>query len=150
MDFAALIPQGCIIEKLKGRDKLSVFEEMVTHLSAQGAIPPGKVTDALAGILEREAQMTTAIGYGICLPHVGVRGMKGLAAALGRCATPMVCDSLDSQPVRLFILLIYEEGKATEHLQNLAAIAKFFNRPGVLDKIMAARGAAEIYEVLKS
>jgi len=150
MDLTDLIPQDSILPSLRGRDKASIVAEMAGFLIQQGKLPSDQLQEAIAGILAREKQLSTFIGLGLCIPHAGIPSMHGLAVALARVPEGVDWDSPDGAPGRLFILLIYEEGEATLHLKNLAALAKFFSRPGVIEKILAAPGEAEIYQLLKN
>lgn len=150
MDLTDLIPQDSILPSLQGRDQASIVSEMALFLVKQGKLPADHLDSAIAGVLTREKQLSTSIGMGLCIPHAGIPDMRGLAVALGRAPSGVAWGSPEEEPGKLFILLIYEEGQATQHLKNLAAIAKFFSRAGVIDKILTAPGQTEIYQLLKN
>ena len=150
MDLTELIPQDCILPTLKGNNKNSIVAEMAAFLVKRGRLSPDQLESAVTGIIAREHQLSTSVGLGLCIPHAGIPKMKGLAVALARVPEGIDWESSDGLPGTLLIMLIYEEGEATLHLKNLAAIAKFFSRPGVIEKILTAPGESEIYQLLKN
>lgn len=149
MDLTELIPQDSILPNLQGRDKASIVAELAKFLVKQGKLPADQLQNSLTGVMAREEQLSTAIGMGLCIPHAGITGVEGLSVALGRVPEGVDWASLDGEPGKLFILLIYPEDQANLHLKNLAALAKFFSRAGVIDQVLAAQGETEIYQLLK-
>jgi mannitol/fructose-specific phosphotransferase system IIA component (Ntr-type) len=94
--------------------------------------------------------MTTAMGGGFAIPHATIPKLKQLATLFARCPAGVDCQAMDGKPVKLFFLILVPADQAQVHLQTLAAVAKFFNRRGIKNKILEAKEAAEILQLFQS
>ena len=61
----------------------------------------------LAELLDRERQMTTYLGNGVCLPHARVKMKRPYMIAVGRCPDGLVYDGQkEYQEIRFIFLLL--------------------------------------------
>lgn len=76
-------------------------------------------------VLDREAEVSTAIGFGIAIPHGKTEFVKDTSIAFGRSETGIEWKGFDSDPVNIVILLaVPEEAKGDQHLQIIASISR--------------------------
>ena len=146
MKLSEIITPERIIPELKAKDKASVLEELA-EVVCRGE--PGVDKDALVKVLlERERLGSTGIGDGVAIPHGKLGGVTQPIISFGRSKTGLDFDSMDTQPVHLFFLLVAPENSAGAHLKVLAKIAKMLKNSGFRKKLMEAEGRQELYEVI--
>ena len=131
---------------LSADGKQAAIEELIGVLAANGqVVDADRVRQA---VLEREATRTTGIGDGLAIPHGKTDGVRDLAMALGRTATPIDFQSVDGKPVSLIWLLTSPPEKTGPHITALARISKIMSNAAVRRRIVAAKTAQEIYDVV--
>lgn len=85
-----------------------------------------KVTDAtqyIEGVLEREKEFATGIGYGIAIPHCQEECVKEAAFTLVKLNKAIEWGSLDDQPVNYIIMLAAPKSADNIHLKMLSTLA---------------------------
>lgn len=100
-------------------------------------------------VLDREATGTTGLGGAVALPHGKTSAVDRsiLLMALSRRGVPF--DSLDGAPVKVFVLLLSpKDGEGREHLQLLAGLGRLLNSRSVVEDILAADDADEVFGLL--
>jgi len=99
---------GLFFAGLEVAAKTDLFTTLVAALVAQGVAVHG---DALLRLLlEREAMGTTALGWGIALPHVRSHVVDRTALAFARLRTPLDLGAADGAPVTAALLLVAPYG----------------------------------------
>lgn len=106
--------------------------------------------DVLRAVREREAVLSTGIGYGVAIPHGKSPNVRELCLAAGRARVPVDFDALDGQPVRLFFLLVGPESAAGPHIKALSRISRLVRREEVRARLLAARNAEEFHRALRN
>lgn len=97
--------------------------------------------DVLRAVQDREAVLSTGIGYGVAIPHGKSPNVKELCLAAGRARVPVEFDALDGQPVSLFFLLVGPESAAGPHIKALSRISRVVRRDDVRSRLIAAPDA---------
>ncbi|MCG0239314.1 MAG: PTS sugar transporter subunit IIA [Firmicutes bacterium] len=126
-------------------------EEAMAEL-ADLLVRAGVVTDRqayLEAVRAREAQGTTAVGFGIAIPHGKSPAVARAGVAFGRSARGIDWPSLDNQPVRLVFLLAAPEAGDNLHLKMLSHLARMLMRPEVRERLLAATKAEEALAALE-
>lgn len=76
-------------------------------------------------VLDRESEVSTAIGFGIAIPHGKTKHVKETTVAFGRSNKGVEWEGFDDEPVKIIILLaVPEEAKGDQHLQIIASISR--------------------------
>lgn len=143
--FSQLLSPDSVLYDLEVTSKKRVFEQVGIQFENTLGIARSVVFDSL---FARERLGSTGLGQGIAIPHGRVKGLKQAAAAFVRLKTPLPFDALDGQPVRLLFFLLVPQQATEEHLQILSEIAQMFSDRPFRDKLMAASGATETFELL--
>ena len=73
--------------------------------------------------MQREKLGTTAVGYGVAIPHGKLPKLEKLFGFFARLERPIDFEAMDGQPVDLIFLLLAPEGAGADHLKALARIA---------------------------
>jgi DNA integrity scanning protein DisA with diadenylate cyclase activity/mannitol/fructose-specific phosphotransferase system IIA component (Ntr-type) len=102
----------------------------------------------LKGLLRREDTMTTYLGLGVALPHVRAKMGRRYLLAVGRSHYGIRYDgAMESEPVRLVILLIAEE-KTRDYLQVLASLARLLKEQDFVESLVQAPDLGVLYDRL--
>ncbi len=127
-------------------DKIAAIEELIDLLEANGEIKDlARVRQA---VLEREATRSTGIGDGLAIPHGKTDGVNHLVMAIGRAREPIEFGSVDGKPAVLIWLLSSPTDKTGPHITALGRVSKIMSSPGVRKRLLAAKNARELYDVI--
>ena len=146
MKLSDIITRDSVIPDLRARDKTGVLRELA---EAVCNVEPSINKDALVKVLEeREKLGSTGIGDGVAIPHGKLSGITKPYMSFGRSKRGVDFDSMDTQPVYLFFLLLAPENSAGAHLKVLAKIAKMLKNTSFRKKLLEAKGRDEIYDII--
>ncbi len=119
--------------------------EKIALLLEDSDISPQTIVNKL---LAREELGSTALGYGIALPHARMQGIQAPRAVFIRLAQSVDFDAPDEEPVDIIFAMLVPAGANEEYLRLLAALAKMFNDPDIRDQLRSASTQEEIYSIL--
>ena len=145
MRLSELLTPTRIRVPLHATDKEGVLRELVDLLVAGNGAQSSEV---LGAILERERQFPTGIGYGVAVPHGKTPALSSLAVVAGTTPAPVLYETIDGQPVRLFFLLAGPESAAGAHVKALSRISRLVRREPVRCQLLGARTPDEFYRVV--
>jgi PTS system fructose-specific IIA component len=130
---------------LRNRDKRSVLRELV-GLVATG---PALEEEVLQAVIAREAILSTAIGYGVAVPHGWCDSLPELRLAAANSPEPILFDALDGRPVRLFFLIAGPESMAGAHLKVLSRVVRLVRREPIRHRLADARDPEEFHRYIR-
>jgi len=119
MKLKDFIVTEAISPSLQSTDRDGAVRELVTALSAAGAVPADAVDEIVAAVIKREQNGSTGFGKGVAVPHVKHPKVKTMAGAVGRSAAGIDFAALDHQPVYTIFLLLSPENQPQQHLQAM-------------------------------
>jgi len=147
MILSQLLNPEAVSVELAATTKKDVIVELVELLEKAHAAP--SEGEILAGVLKREAMMSTGIGNGIAIPHGKSRVVDHLIAACGVSRSGVDFDAVDRQPATLFILLVSPENVGGSHVKVLANISRLLKEDKVRDALKSAATAADFLQQLR-
>ena len=145
MLLSQLVTPRRILVPIEAQDKAAALRELVEVLTRDCG---GDFHDFLKAVEDREAVLSTGIGYGVAVPHGKCPAAERLTVAAGASAHPISFGAVDGQPVRLFFLLVGPEQAAGDQVRALSRISRLVRREPLRDQLVAARDAAEFHRVL--
>jgi PTS system nitrogen regulatory IIA component len=145
MLLTELLTPDRIVVPLAATDKPGVIAELTRHLVDRSG---GSFDDVLAAVLEREAVLSTGIGFGVAIPHARSSGVRDLTVVGGRTGAGVVYDGIDGEPVRLFFMIVGPEESAGTHVKILSRIARLVRLDAVRRELTEARTPDEFHHVL--
>jgi fructose-specific phosphotransferase system IIA component len=148
MKFSETISPTQIILDLKATDRWTAIEEVVNYLVQTHEELRNQREAILEAIKHREENMSTAIGFGVAIPHTCTSAIRSVVTVLARSSNGIDYDSLDAQPVKLIVLLLTPTGQTQEHLKTLANISRFMNNRDFREQAEHAKTAEEIYQLI--
>ena len=148
MRTSDFVVREAIIPDLKARDKEGVIREMVESLRATGHLKAGAEESIVQAILKRERLGSTGIGRGVAIPHTKHESVERLIGAVAVSKEGVPFESLDGEPVHIFIMLISPQDRPSEHLRALENVSKCLRDDGFCRFLRQAKTREEIWELL--
>lgn len=144
--LARLLRADLVLPHLRPGRKAEVLAQLVAPLSQAGLIPDAEFF--LAKLLEREEMVSTAVGFGLAVPHLrhpGESPAQEPCLVIGRLSEGLDFQAVDGQPTYLFCLVCAPS--EVVHLRLLARLANMARDRHFLREVLAARDAAQILGV---
>jgi PTS system nitrogen regulatory IIA component len=139
--IAPLVTPDTTLLDLSFSSKKKLFEHAGELFARTHALKAG---DVFSSLFERERLGSTALGYGIAIPHGRIKGLKDACGAFYRLKTPLEFDAPDNQPVSLCFVLLVPKDANERHLQILGELAQLFGDDAMRARLLAAADAAEL------
>jgi PTS system nitrogen regulatory IIA component len=143
----SLVASRLVFPELRARTMEEALTEISRRLAAAGVIADAE--DLARRLQERERLGSTGLGAGIAIPHCKLRELRDVVLAVAMSAPGVDFHSSDGIPVSLIFLILSPADMPALHLQALARISRAIRRPGVADRLRAARSAEEIAGALE-
>ena len=145
MLLTELLSPDRVVVPLTARDKAGVIAELTRHLVDHSG---GGFDEVLDAVEEREAVLSTGIGFGVAIPHARSSAVRELSMVCGLSPEPIPFDSIDGEPVRLFFLIVGPESSAGQHVKLLSRIARLVRRDNLRQQLCEAGTPQEFYAAL--
>ncbi|RHX95871.1 PTS sugar transporter subunit IIA [Leptospira yasudae] len=139
-----LLHPETVIFNLESGTKEEVISKLLQKAVDTHQIESENKEEILESLLAREKSMSTGIGSGVAIPHCSVNLVDELKCVMGLNPQGIDFDSIDHQPVHIFILLIVPKTKFQEHIKTLAQIAKALNVKEDREKLIRSGSFEEI------
>jgi PTS system fructose-specific IIA component/PTS system nitrogen regulatory IIA component len=148
MRMSSFVIQEAIVPSLSGTTREGVIRELVAGLGRAGYFDEAEADDVVQAVLRREQLGSTGIGRGIAIPHAKHDGVDGLIGTLGVSHQGVPFDSIDGEPVSIFVLLISPQDRPGDHLRALENVVRTLRDDALVEKLRSARTAEEIWKLL--
>ena len=125
--FEKSLEEGAYLLDLEAQDIGSIFHQTLDHLIARGRVPAESREAVEAALLEREAQVSTAIGHAVAVPHAYLDALSEPHIVFVRLARPINLGAPDGIATRFLFVLLGPTGRASEHLDTLTNIARLMS-----------------------
>jgi fructose-specific phosphotransferase system IIA component len=131
-----LLQKNSILIDLQAKDKNEIITQMAHYLASINNLPDA---DSIARkILEREAEMSTGIGFGIAIPHARVDKTDRVYMIAARSVKGIDFSAIDEQPVHLVFMIISPLNTSAEHTQILSALSRIMSYEDMRRKLLTA------------
>src|SRR5262249_2758777 len=124
MLMSDFVVRDAIVSDLKAGTKEGVIREMVESLRAAGYFKGGELDDVVKAVLKREMLGSTGIGRGVAIPHTKHTTVDRLVGTVALSHAGVAFDSLDGEPVYIFVLLVSPQDKPGDHLRALENVSR--------------------------
>ena len=136
-----------VLTGLEAGDRQGVIDALAAHLTGAGVVSDhGGVSRAL---LAREKSHTTAMGHGMALPHATIPGLAGPVLMVALASEAIQFGPAETDPVRIFFVLLSPPGREGEHIKLLARICRLMRHPGFVDDLTSATDGAQAVSVIR-
>lgn len=148
MNLKKCLSKDTISLHLQSETKEDVLEELVDLLVSGGQVKNREAV--LKAIQEREQKMSTGMQNGIAIPHAKTDKLDQLVAAVGIKPEGIDFNSLDGNPSTIFVMTLSPSKRAGPHIQFLAEVSRLLTDPGNRQRILEAKSADEVIQILCS
>ena len=139
-----LLAQTTLLEQQPLSGRKTLFELIGKLVSEQH--PDIKAQHVAQAIQAREKLGSTAIGFGVAIPHARLPGLEQPVAVLIHLKSPIFYDDDDQESVDLIFSLLVPEDATEQHLQLLASIAKRLSETKYRDALRAATSSQQLFD----
>ena len=148
MRMSDFVVRDAIVPDLHAATKEAVIRGMVQSLHAAGYFRDSDIEDIIRAILKRELLGSTGIGRGVAIPHTKHAGVNRLLGTIAVSHTGVPFESLDGEPVFIFVLLISPQDKPGDHLRALENVSRCLRDDNFVRALRAATTREEISALL--
>lgn len=134
-----------IMLPLDGETLRETLDLMLERLEARGFVRDANAIRRL--LADTRMRDVVALGPDVVLPHFRTDAVTELTMAIGVSSRPIrVAEAPGLQP-RVVILILAPREAATLYLQTVSTITRMVEKEGVVERIIAAKSAAEILDI---
>jgi fructose-specific phosphotransferase system IIA component len=126
-------------------------EAIIDHLAGL-AFTEGRITDIETykkAVLHRETEYSTAMGFGIAIPHGKTSAVKEPFLCFAK-VNSVDWNALDGKPVDLVFMIGVPEEGGTTHLKILASISRKLMKQEFRDGLRSVESPAALIEFLQN
>jgi PTS system fructose-specific IIA component/PTS system nitrogen regulatory IIA component len=121
---------------------------MVGSLAAAGSIKAAETEDIVRAILKRELLGSTGIGRGVAIPHTKHSSVERLIGTVALSRPGVSFESLDGEPVHVFVLLISPQDRPGDHLRALENVSRSLRDDSFVRSLRQATTREGIWDLL--
>jgi PTS system fructose-specific IIA component/PTS system nitrogen regulatory IIA component len=133
---------------LQAATKEEVIREMVESLRAAGYFKGNDPEEVFKAIMKRELLGSTGIGRGVAIPHTKHTCVDRLVGTVGISLSGVPFDSLDGDPVHVFVLLTSPHDRPTDHLRALENVSRTLRDDHFVSALRNATSKEDIWNLL--
>jgi mannitol/fructose-specific phosphotransferase system IIA component (Ntr-type) len=115
---------GWFLLDLEESDMASIVHRALDVVVARGVLPAERRDEVEALLLEREQQVSTAIGNAVAVPHTYLDAFSEPVILFARLSRPVNLGAPDRVRTRFVFMLLGPSGAEIQHLDTLASIAR--------------------------
>ena len=148
MRMSDFVVREAIIPALTASSKEGVIRAMVESLRAAGQFRGADTEDIIRAILKRELLGSTGIGRGVAIPHTKHNSAEKLVGTVALAPGGVAFESLDGEPVYIFVLLISPQDRPGDHLRALENVSRCLRDDAFVRSLRNAKSREEISALL--
>ena len=149
MAMTDFVVREAIVPSLTATTKEAVIREIVDSLRSTGYVGADVAEDIVKAILKREQLGSTGIGRGIAIPHTKHASVDRLTGAVALSPGGVAFESIDGEPVYVFVLLVSPQDRPGDHLRALENVVRSMRDDGFVRKLREADGRDSVWALLE-
>ena len=148
MRMTDFVVREAIIPELTATNKEGVIREMIAGLGAANYFKNSDTEDIVKAVLKRELLGSTGIGRGVAIPHTKHASVERLVGNVAISRPGVSFDSLDGEPVHVFVLLISPQDRPGDHLRALENVSRSLRDDGFVRSLRQSTNRDAIWDLL--
>jgi nitrogen PTS system EIIA component len=149
MRMRDFVVREAINPELSAGSKDAVIREMVESLRLANSLKgPEQAEDIVKAILKRELLGSTGIGRNVAIPHAKHPSIDRLVGALAISKVGVNFDSLDGEPVFVFVMLISPQDRPGDHLRALENVSRSLRDDSFVKALRQAQTREDLWNLL--
>ncbi len=150
MRMSDFVVKESIAADLASSTKEGVIREMVENLRQAGYFKGSDSEDVVKEILRRELLGSTGIGRGVAIPHAKHAGVDRLIGTVAMSQPGVAFESLDGEPVHVFVMLISPKDRPGDHLRALENVSRNLRDDAFVRSLRQAASKDVIWGLLEN
>ena len=148
MRMSHFVSKDAIVPNLAASTREGAIREMVASLHAAGQFLGADTEDVVKAVLRREQLGSTGIGRNIAIPHSRHASVGQLVGTVGLSKAGVPFDSIDGEPVHVFVMLISPQDRPGDHLRALENVVQALRDDGFVKALRACDTAEQVWELV--
>jgi len=148
MRFENLITSKLIDINLKVANRNGAIENLTSLMVKSGVV--SSASDFIEDVYEREALTTTAIGFGVAIPHARSSSVIEPAVAIGRSVGFSWDQELDTPIKLVFLVAVPSKVESPEYMGILASIARMLVHEEFRKSLIDAKDMDEFMSIISN
>jgi len=148
MRMTDFVVREAIVPELTATSNEGVIREMIGSLAGAGYFKGTETEDIVKAVLKRELLGSTGIGRGVAIPHTKHNSVEKLIGTVALSRPGVTFDSLDGEPVHVFVLLISPQDRPGDHLRALENVSRSLRDDGFVRSLRQATTREAIWDLL--
>lgn len=145
MELTELVTREAVFASLKASGKKQVLQEIANRARDAYGLTARRVFE---GLIAREKLGSTAMGYGVAIPHARIEGLDRIVGVFARLERPVDFEAADGEAVDLVFALLAPEEAGADHLRALARVSRFLRDAETRAKLRQTERADALYALL--
>ncbi|OVE74205.1 hypothetical protein BVX94_01170 [bacterium B17] len=138
-----------ILVGLEAGDKWDAIKQLVVFLAKTHRTSHVDVEDLYKTVVEREKDISTAIGKGVAIPHGRIEHGPAIQGVLGISHEGIDFDSPDDEPVHIMALIVTPDAHEDKHLSVMAGLSAMVSDELIRTRLKAAINANDAWEIIE-
>ena len=152
MKLSSYLNPKCVYFDLEGDTKEDIIIQMVNKTAQHDKTFNDSKELIEKSILQRESEVSTAMGGGIAIPHARIDGYDDILLSIGILKEPIECEMADMRSkdmVTIFFMITAETLKSKVILKIMSSITKIaLKEKDLLEQLINAKNSHEIFKLL--
>ncbi|MCE9531659.1 MAG: PTS sugar transporter subunit IIA [Planctomycetes bacterium] len=148
MRMSNFVVRDAIIPTLTASTKEGVIRELVKSLQSAGYFRDTDIEDIVKSVLRREQLGSTGIGRNIAIPHSKHASVDRLIGTLAISQSGVPFDSIDGEPVYVFVLLVSPQDRPGDHLRALENVVRTMKDDAFVKSLRQATTREQIWHLI--
>lgn len=148
MRMSDFVVREAISTGLAATTKEGVIREMVENLRRAGYFKTSEPEDIVKAIVKRELLGSTGIGRGVAIPHAKHASVDRLVGAVAISKSGVAFDSLDGEPVHVFVMLVSPNDRPGDHLRALENVSRCLRDDAFVKALRNAPEQGAVWDLL--
>ena len=145
MELTELVRRDAVLPALKATNKKQALQEIANRARDAYGLTARRVFE---GLIAREKLGSTAMGYGVAIPHARIEGLGRITGIFARLQRPIDFEAADGEAVDLIFALLAPEEAGADHLRALARVSRFLRDADTRAKLRETDRAEALYALL--
>jgi mannitol/fructose-specific phosphotransferase system IIA component (Ntr-type) len=142
------VVRDAIIPALAATTRDEVIREMVLALHIAAPFETENVEEVVKAVIRRETLGSTGIGRNIAIPHTRHATVSRLSGTVAVTRNAVPFDSIDNEPVNIFVLLVSPQDQPGPHLRALESVVQTMRDDALVAALKAAETKDQIWDLL--
>ena len=146
MKIQDILQKNGILTNLESTNKIEILTQMGKYLATLNGI--NDLDHIARKILDREAEMSTGIGYGIAIPHARIEGIDKLYMIAGRSVKGIDFNAIDEQPVHLIFMMLSPANASSQYTTILSSLSRVMSYEEIRNSLIESENAESFLGII--